>query len=158
MRERWWLGWLAAPALVLLLAAPGCDSGGGYDDEASGESEEDVSGESEEDVAATVTAPYGSTPQETIELMVELLDNGDYDTFVDDFYVGAKGLQSDTERADVINRLKLQYDLIDRLRQLREVEPEFSEDGQAAYYRVEGVRLSLYRDGPDRWRFGMDAP
>ena len=97
------------------------------------------------------------TPQETVARLLELAEAGDWETYVDDYYGEVHKFKDQGDRTALVSRFREDWggQVIEALRQVKEIEPRLSADGTEAVFQLGDGGFTLYKDETGNWKFHL---
>ena len=97
------------------------------------------------------------TPQETVARLLKLAEAGEWETYVDDYYGEIHKFKGEGDRAALVSRFREDWgeQVIEALRQVKEIEPRLNADGSEAVFELGDGGFTLYKDDKGHWKFHL---
>lgn len=97
------------------------------------------------------------SPSETVSEMLEAAKAGNWEKYVDAFYGEQHKFKSSSDRDLVVSRFREKWGdkVIEALEEVSRVEPQLSEDGRTATFRLKNGDFKLYKNEQGNWTFHL---
>ena len=97
------------------------------------------------------------TPQETVAGLLKLAEAGEWETYVDDYYGEIHKFKGEGDRNALVSRFREDWgvQVIEALRQVRQIDPRLSADGNEAVFELGDGEFTLYKDETGDWKFNL---
>jgi len=97
------------------------------------------------------------TAQETVGRLLELAEAGEWETYVDDYYGEIHKFKDQGDRTALVSRFREDWggQVIEALRQVKEIDPQLSADGTEAVFELGDGGFTLYKDETGHWKFHL---
>ncbi len=89
--------------------------------------------------------------------MLEAAEAGNWEKYVDEYYGEQHKFKSPSDRDKLVSRFREQWssEVIAGLKEASQVEPELSEDGTKARFKLSNGELILYKNEQGNWTFHL---
>lgn len=89
--------------------------------------------------------------------LLELAEAGDWETYVDDYYGEIHKFKDQGDRTALVSRFREDWggQVIEALRQVKEIDPQLSADGTEAVFELGDGGFTLYKDETGNWKFHL---
>ena len=98
-----------------------------------------------------------TSPTETLSAMLEVAEAGNWEKYIDEYYGEQHKFKSPSEREQVVSRFREKWGskVIVGLKEASQVEPELSEDGNQARFKLREGEFILYKNEQGKWTFHL---
>jgi len=97
------------------------------------------------------------TAQQTVARLLELAEAGEWETYVDDYYGEIYKFEDEGDRNALVSRFREDWgvQVIEALRQVIQIDPRLSADGNEAVFELGDGEFTLYKDETGNWKFHL---
>ncbi len=108
-------------------------------------------------IVASGTQANELSPKKTLLAMLEAAENGDWETYVDEFYGEQHKFRSSQDRDSLVARFEKKWGkkVLLGLREAAQADPVLSADGKKAFFQLKKGKFVLYKDDSGKWMFHL---